>query len=115
MESAEETCNPVAACRFCKHWSRQCKGEEGGQRRRTHRCKIAEPAGQAAVSCRFRRMQVAAEVPALQRKVGRDKDFGPGRRTQTRAIISDAERYRLAAGGKIAANLLDQAQLSPRI
>jgi hypothetical protein len=59
-------------------------------------------------------MQVAAKVAAFQGKVGGDKDFTTGRRPDDRAIIADPERYRLAAGGEIAANLLDQAQLSQR-
>jgi hypothetical protein len=59
-------------------------------------------------------MQIPAKVPALERKVGGDKHFTPGWRTQNRTIVANAERYRLAAGRKFAANLLDQAQLSQR-
>ena len=64
---------------------------------------------------RLGRMQVAAEVPPFEGKVGGDKHFTAGRRAQNRAIVADAERDRLVAGSEIAANLLDQGQLSQRI
>jgi hypothetical protein len=64
---------------------------------------------------RFGRMQIAVEVTALQRKVGCDKHFTSSGRAQNCAVIADAERYCLVADGEIAANLLDQAQLSHRL
>jgi hypothetical protein len=53
-------------------------------------------------------MEMAQEVPAFQRKVGSDKHFASGGWAQNGAIVADAERDCLAAGGEVAANLLDQ-------
>ncbi|WP_433983618.1 hypothetical protein RBB78_21850 [Tunturiibacter empetritectus] len=67
------------------------------------------PRAEAAMAYGLRRMGVAAEVSAFERKVCGHQYFASWWRAQDRAIVAYAELDRAAAGGKIAPNLLDQA------
>jgi hypothetical protein len=54
-------------------------------------------------------MEIAAEVPALEGKIGRNKDFGPSSGAENSAVVANAKGYRSTSrGAEVAANLLDQ-------
>ncbi|HWV46491.1 MAG TPA: hypothetical protein VN039_10815, partial [Nitrospira sp.] len=83
--------------------------EKGGQRRSSHGREVAEAAGEAAMTDRFRRVKVAAEVPSFKGKVCGDKDFGVRRRAQNSTIVADAKGDRpTSRGAEVAADLFDQ-------
>jgi hypothetical protein len=58
-------------------------------------------------------VEVAAEVAAFEAKVCGDKDFAAGWRAEDRAVVAYSQGKGLASrGGKVAADLVDQGQLS---
>ncbi len=68
----------------------QRKREKHCERLRAHGGQIAESAGEAAVTGGFGRMEIAVEVAAFEREVGRDADFVAGFGTDDGAVIADA-------------------------
>lgn len=108
LHAVEEAFYPVAACRLHEHRCRQREGEEGGKRSRAHCGKIAQTAREAAMAYGFGGMEAAAEVAALECKVGGDKHFAACGRAEDGAVIADAERDSFAGRGEGAANLFDQ-------
>jgi len=82
--------DPGAAYDLRNDLGGKSKGEKRGHGSGAHSGKIAEAAGEAAVSNGFGGVEIAAEVAAFERKVRGDKNFAARWRPEDRAIVADA-------------------------
>ena len=80
----------MAAGGIGKQCRRYGKREEGRRRGCSHRGYIAESARQAAVTNRFRRLPLAAEVDAFQIEVSGDDNLMATRDAQYGAVVANA-------------------------
>jgi hypothetical protein len=74
------------------------EGEKGGEGASAHCREVAEPAGEAAVADRLRRVPVAAKVDVFEGEVGGDGDFFAGFGLEEGAVVADSEAQGGASG-----------------
>src|SRR6185437_2348020 len=91
VEAGKEAGKPGAVFAVRDKIARQSKRKKRRQRLRAHGREITEAAREDAVADGLRRMKVAEEVPAFQRKVSSDEDLIAARGAEDGTVVADAE------------------------